>query len=70
MAVDTAARRFSMLDMCGSATGIVMPLPSGTIGAGSRIDFLGLYSGLFDAGGGPPAGGDNGGMLRLGVSNV
>lgn len=48
MAIDTAAKRFSMMDMDGPTTP-GLPLPSGSIDAAARQTFLWLYSGLVSA---------------------
>jgi len=49
MAIDTAAKRFSMMRLHGGFCAV--PLPDGTIDAGDRIALLYLYSGI--AVGGP-----------------
>lgn len=47
MAIDTAAKRLSILDFGGlGGASFGIPFPSGTIGAGPRLHFLGLYSGI------------------------
>lgn len=45
MAVDTAAKRFSMMGF-GSPIPAMLPVPSGTVGASPRADLLFLYFGL------------------------
>jgi hypothetical protein len=48
MAIDSAAKRFSIMDMDGPTTP-GLPIPSGTVGAAARQTFLWLYSGLVSA---------------------
>lgn len=43
MAIDTAAKRASILNL---STGDLLPAPSGTVTAGERLTFLDLYSGI------------------------
>ena len=44
MAVDTAARRFSMMSL--GMPGRILPIPDGAIGTSDRAHFEGLYSGI------------------------
>lgn len=55
MAIDTAARRLSIMDMEAS-TMPGIPMADGDFDAADRAHLLWLYSGL-DAGGGPGPGG-------------
>jgi hypothetical protein len=45
MAVDTSAKRFSMLAL-DSPYRFTTPVPSGTVSAAARLAFLGKYSGI------------------------
>ena len=45
MAVDTAAKRFSMMGFGGPVPQMVL-VPDGTVGASGRADLLYLYSGI------------------------
>lgn len=55
MALDTAAKRFSMLGVCDSISAS-LPMPDGTLDAGDRAQFLSLYRGDdAEAPIGPPA---------------
>lgn len=47
MAVDTAAKRFSMMNFGKGAHLVVMMPPSGTVGQGARQHFLDCYGGIF-----------------------
>jgi hypothetical protein len=51
MAIDSAAKRYSMLNFCLSDA--VLFEVDGTVDADDRVHLLGLYGGLFDAGGAP-----------------
>lgn len=55
MAIDTAAKRFSMMDMGLEGYTPAVPLPDGTIDEGDRAHSLWLYSGLTGGGGTPAA---------------
>lgn len=44
MAIDTPAKRFSMINLAIPGAGRAMPRPSGTIDGPERFHFLGLYS--------------------------
>jgi hypothetical protein len=50
MAIDTAAKRLSIMDM-DESTMPGMPAPDGAITQGDRQHFLWLYSGILAAGG-------------------
>lgn len=50
MAIDTKAKRFSMMNMGHPGATIILPAPDGTIDAGDRAHLLGLYSGITLAG--------------------
>jgi hypothetical protein len=63
MAIDTENKRRSVQ---AYTFGLIRPVPDGTIDANDRATAAWLYSGAGDGGGGPV--GDNGGMLRLGVT--
>lgn len=52
MAVDTAAKRLSMLDFCGAATMPGLPLATGSFDQADRQHLIWLYSGIA-AGAGP-----------------
>lgn len=65
MAVDTAQKRFSIMDICHPVRDGV-PRPTGTVNAAERQEFLGLYSGIA-AGGGPPVVSGNS-IIRLSLS--
>lgn len=43
MAVDTLAKRWSMLNF---GRGIILPKPNGTLSSGDRAHLVGLYSGI------------------------
>ena len=62
MAVDTAAKRFSMMNL---SDGVAVPfLPDGTVEAGDRAHLLELYSGALSGGGAPDTGRSS--ILQLG----
>jgi len=50
MAINTAARRLSVMDFCSSPYGAAIPLPDGVITGADRLHLLGLYSGFGDDG--------------------
>ena len=64
MAVDTAAKRFSMMNFSDGVQ--VPPLPDGTIGQGDKQHLLDCYSGIDFSGAAPPAAGDSFLILKLG----
>ena len=45
MAIDSKAKRFSMMGL-GSPSSRTLPPPDGSINAADRAHFLGLYSGI------------------------
>ena len=49
MAIDTAAKRFSIMGMLACGTAPLLPPPSGTVDAPARFIFLDLYSGFVGA---------------------
>lgn len=49
MAIDTAAKRLSMLDFCGTVMSPGIPIPDGTFDAGDRAHMLLLYAGFAGA---------------------
>ena len=53
MAIDTAAKRFSMLHVI-TGSQVPLPYPDGSVGEGDRYHFLRIYSGItLDAPGSP-----------------
>ena len=54
MAIDTAAKRGSVLNFCNPFDHI-MPIPDGSINAADRQNLIGMYSGILAAGGGSPS---------------
>lgn len=55
MPVDTAAKRFSMMNLGSYIHLVVLMPPDGTIGQGDRQHLLDCYSGVLFAGGAPAA---------------
>lgn len=55
MAVDTRAKRFSMMNFVSRPLSVCSPLfeADGSVDADDRAQLLGLYGGLADVGGGP-----------------
>lgn len=45
MAIDSASKRYNMMDFCTSPYGPSTPIPDGTIAANDRLHFLWLYGG-------------------------
>ena len=54
MAIDTAAKRFSIMNLGFTPHLLVLMPPDGTIGQGDKQHFLDLYSGIVFAGGAAP----------------
>ena len=55
MAIDTAAKRFSIMNFGFTPHLLVLMPPDGTIGQGDKQHFLDLYSGITFAGAAPEA---------------
>lgn len=53
MAIDTRERRASA-GACGLLGLVIPPIPDGTIGAGDRLQLLGMYAGILTAESEPP----------------
>jgi len=67
MAVDTAAKRYSAMNLC-DPIGVLLPAPDGTVDGGDRESLLGLYSGIAASGGGGGGGGGHGhGHIHIGI---
>lgn len=62
-AVDTATKRFNVINMAGSA----LPVPDGTIDAADRVHLLMAYGPLADAPPTPANPGEGNGSHRMGI---